>query len=104
MDVSPTLKSVALPQLKHLLEVAGIVLKNYHTDNAAELSGKDTVKYLERAIHATHSTSELWTGKVKSNRVKDWAEKALVGYLVIIFADVILTILIAIFNFHANFN
>jgi hypothetical protein len=161
------LKSDALPKLKHLLEVvfpaAGFVLKHYHTDNAGELSGKDTVEYLERTIHATHSTSEpytpqrnavaerkfrtigeitatmlhdsglpktmwgyaflaatyirnripsvlingtvkspyeLWTGKVpcirhlrrwgckcfpyvpKSKRVKDWADKALLGYLV----------------------
>jgi hypothetical protein len=55
-------KSDALPQLKHLLEVVfpapGFVLKHYHTDNAGELSGKETVEYLERTIHATHSTSE----------------------------------------------
>jgi hypothetical protein len=58
-------KSDALPKLKHLLEVvfptAGFVLKHYHTDNAGELSGKETVEYLERTIHATHSTSEPYT-------------------------------------------
>ncbi len=51
----------------HLLEVifsaARFVLKHYHTDNAGELSGKETVEYLERTIHATHSTSEPYTPK-----------------------------------------
>jgi hypothetical protein len=43
------LKSDALPQLKHLLEVvfpaAGFVLKHYHTDNTGELSGKEWARH-----------------------------------------------------------
>ncbi len=30
-------------------------------DNAGEFSGHETVNYLERTIHATHSTSEAYT-------------------------------------------
>jgi hypothetical protein len=52
------LKSDAIPQL---FPATGFVLKHYHTDNAGKLSGKETVEYLEKTIHATHSTSEPYT-------------------------------------------
>jgi transposase InsO family protein len=58
-------KSDALTCLKHLLEVvfpaAQVLLRHYHTDNAGELSGRETIDYLERTVHATHSTSEPYT-------------------------------------------
>ncbi len=40
---------------------AEVKLHHYHTDNASELSGRETVDYRERTIHATHSTSEAYT-------------------------------------------
>jgi transposase InsO family protein len=59
------LKSEAFKYLKHLLEVvfpaAQVTLRHYHSDNAGELCGRETTEYLERTIHATHSTSEAYT-------------------------------------------
>jgi hypothetical protein len=40
---------------------AEVKLHHYHTNNAGELSGHETVNYLERTIRATHSTSEAYT-------------------------------------------
>ena len=58
-------KSDALTCLKYLIEVifkaARVELRHYHSDNAGELCGKETVDYLERVVHATHSTSEPYT-------------------------------------------
>jgi transposase InsO family protein len=58
-------KSEALTCLKHLLKVvfsaAQVTLRRYHTDNASELSGRETVDYLEQTVHATHGTSEPYT-------------------------------------------
>ncbi len=55
----------AITCLQHLMEVvfsaAEVKLHHYHTDNAGELSGHETVNYLEHTIHVTHSTSEAYT-------------------------------------------
>ena len=36
-------------------------LRHYHSDGAGELKGSATQQYLEREIHATHSSSEAYT-------------------------------------------
>ena len=60
-----TKKSDALTKLKHLVEVIfaakRISLRHYHSDQAGELQGSDTLHYLEYVVHATHSESEAYT-------------------------------------------
>ena len=58
-------KSDAFEKLKYLVEVIfaanRVVLRHYHSDQAGELHGSETVNYLERVVHATHSESEAYT-------------------------------------------
>ena len=60
-----TQKSEAINHLKYLVEVvfkaARIELRHYHSDGAGELAGTETRNYLERVVHATISTSEVYT-------------------------------------------
>ena len=58
-------KNEALSKLKHLVEVVfkayRVSLRHYHSDQAGELQGSDTLNYLEKVVHATHSESEAYT-------------------------------------------
>ena len=58
-------KSDALTCLKRLIGItfkaARVELRHYHSDNAGELCGKETIDFLELEVHATHSTSEAYT-------------------------------------------
>ncbi len=58
-------KSEALACLKRLVSVtfkaAEVKLRHYHSDNAGELCGQETTRYLELEVGATHSTSETYT-------------------------------------------
>jgi transposase InsO family protein len=60
-----TNKNEALPKLKHLVEVVFKAsrreLGHYHSDQAGELQGSETLNYLDRIVHATHSESEAYT-------------------------------------------
>jgi hypothetical protein len=58
-------KSEALSKLKYLVEVVfqarRVFLRHYHSDQAGELQGSETMQYLENTVHATHSESEAYT-------------------------------------------
>jgi hypothetical protein len=47
--------------MRFIFPTANVKLRHYHADNSGELSGHNTVEYLDHTVNATYSTSEAYT-------------------------------------------